>query len=70
MGGLFGTTHKNNSSSELFLFLTPLIITTDEDSEDIRRGVESHTPLLKMTLPERQPLIPSPDSITPTRPIP
>lgn len=70
VGGLFGTTHKNNSSSELFLFLTPHIITTDDDAEDVRRGVESHTPLLQTTLPERRPLVQSADSVVPTRPIP
>jgi type II secretory pathway component GspD/PulD (secretin) len=52
LGGLFGTTRKTNSSSELFLFLTPHIIATDDDSERARRGVEKESPLLKGMLPE------------------
>lgn len=62
LGGLFGSTHKTSSSSELFLFLTPHIITTDEDNEEIRRGVESNVPLLELTIPDRRPLIPGNDS--------
>jgi general secretion pathway protein D len=51
VGGLFGTKRKTSSNSELFLFLTPHIITTDEDAEQVRRDVESATPLLKGMLP-------------------
>lgn len=70
LGGLFGTTHKTSTNTELFLFLTPHIITNDEDTEEVRRGVEAQTPLLEMTIPERQPLMPQADSTTPRRPIP
>jgi general secretion pathway protein D len=62
IGGLFGTTHNTSSNSELFLFLTPHIIATDEDTEAIRRGVETGTPLLKAALPEARPFVPQPDS--------
>ena len=62
VGGLFGTTHNTSSSSELFLFLTPHIIATDEDTEAIRRGVEAATPLLKGALPDARPFVPQPDS--------
>jgi general secretion pathway protein D len=51
VGGLFGTNRKTSSNSELFLFLTPHIITTDEDADQMRRDVESATPLLKDVLP-------------------
>jgi general secretion pathway protein D len=52
LGGLFGTTRKTNSNSELFLFLTPHIIATDDDSERARKGIEKESPLLKGMLPE------------------
>jgi general secretion pathway protein D len=52
LGGLFGTTRKTNSNSELFLFLTPHIIATDDDSERARRGIAKESPLLKGALPE------------------
>jgi general secretion pathway protein D len=70
IGGLFGTTQTSSTNTELFLFLTPHIISTDEDVEQIRRGVESQTPLLEMTIPERQPLVPDSSAPAPIRAIP
>ena len=52
LGGLFGSRHTTSSNSELFLFLTPHIIATDEDAEGVRRDVESGTPLLRGTMSE------------------
>jgi general secretion pathway protein D len=40
IGGLFGSTHDADTQSELYLFLTPHIIATDEDADRIRRGTE------------------------------
>jgi general secretion pathway protein D len=67
LGGLFGSKHTTSSNSELFLFLTPHIIATDEDADDIRRGVESGTPLLRETIPERAPFGSPADSAATSR---
>jgi general secretion pathway protein D len=62
IGGLFGSRHTTSSNSELFLFLTPHIVATDQDAEDVRQDVESGTPLLRSTIPERAPFGTTPDS--------
>jgi general secretion pathway protein D len=53
LGGLFGTTRKTTTNSELFLFLTPHIIATDLDSDRAREGIEKESTLLKGALPRR-----------------
>jgi general secretion pathway protein D len=58
LGGLFGTTRKTTTNSELFLFLTPHIIATDLDSDRAREGIEKEAPLLKGALPRRAPAKP------------
>jgi len=40
IGGLFGSTRETSANSELFIFLTPHIVATDEDAERIRGAVE------------------------------
>lgn len=60
LGALFGFTRNNTFRSELFLFLTPHIIKTDEDAERIRARVEA-TELAGPQLPS-QPLLLAPDS--------
>lgn len=60
LGALFGFTRNNTFRSELFLFLTPHIIATDEDAERIRAQVEA-TELAGPQLPS-QPLLLAPDS--------
>ena len=40
LGGLFGTTHNTSSNSELFLFLTPHVVSSDADLEDLRESIE------------------------------
>lgn len=44
---LFAHTVESNSTSELFLFLTPHVIYTDSDIDQIRNAVNSNTDLLK-----------------------
>ena len=51
IGGLFGSTDRSDIRSELFLFLTPHIIATDEDADRVREGVNQGTDLLRQTLP-------------------
>jgi general secretion pathway protein D len=51
IGGLFGSTHSTTSNSELFLFLTPHIVATDEDLDENRERMGRQTPLITPTLP-------------------
>ncbi len=50
VGGLFGTTRNVTANSELFLFLTPRIVATDDDAEQVRKGVEEQAPMLRRAL--------------------
>lgn len=43
IGGLFSSTTISNANSELFLFLTPHIIASDDDLERIRNAVDRKT---------------------------
>lgn len=43
IGGLFGSTRESTANSELFLFLTPYIIASDEDLERIRGAIEQQS---------------------------
>lgn len=69
VGGLFGTTRNVTANSELFLFLTPHIIDTDEDAEQVRQGVEQQTPLLQDAMPKDRTFVPQPDSTTSVNPM-
>lgn len=52
LGGLFGSRRQSTTHSELFLFLTPYVIGTDEDLERIRAGVREGAPLLRQAVPD------------------
>ncbi|MGQ0640483.1 MAG: type II secretion system protein GspD [Gemmatimonadaceae bacterium] len=43
LGALFGTTRVNNTTSELFLFLTPHVVRTDEQLEELRRRLSEQS---------------------------
>jgi type II secretory pathway component GspD/PulD (secretin) len=47
LGGLFGSRRETTTHSELFLFLTPYVITTDADLDRARAGVRQAAPLLR-----------------------
>jgi type II secretory pathway component GspD/PulD (secretin) len=51
LGSLFGTTRKFDLNSELFLFLTPHIIDTDQDTDRVRQRIEKDNPRLWEVLP-------------------
>jgi general secretion pathway protein D len=51
LGSLFGTTRKTDLNSELFLFLTPHIIASDQESDRAREGIERSNPRLRSVLP-------------------
>ena len=53
LGHLFGTTQRSETRSELFLFLTPHIIATDEDADRAREGATHGSELLRGALPLR-----------------
>jgi hypothetical protein len=50
-------------NSELFLFLTPYVVETDEDADRIREGVEDRTELLRRLAPIGPLILPRPDTI-------
>ena len=57
LGALFGRTRENDITSELFLFLTPHVVSTDADADRMREEVERGTPMLQQLAPIK-PLIP------------
>lgn len=62
IGGMFGNTKRSTRTTELFLFLTPHIVSSDEDIDRLREQVRSGTPLLK-DVPVQGRLAPKPDSV-------
>jgi type II secretory pathway component GspD/PulD (secretin) len=70
LGYLFGTNRKSVANAELFLFLTPYVIASDDEGELLRKEIEGNATLLKELMPLRSMLPPSmralvPDSILP-----
>jgi general secretion pathway protein D len=51
LGFLFGSTREMTGNSELFLFLTPYIVATDDDAETLRREIENRSELLQQVVP-------------------
>lgn len=69
LGHLFGTTHHTVTNSELFIFLTPYIINTDQDLDRAREQIQNRGEMLKEVLPDTIPLLqPSGDSASPAKP--
>jgi type II secretion system protein D len=58
IGFLFGTTRNATTRSELFLFLTPHIIASDEDADRVRIELQDAPELLRRELPRDETLIP------------
>src|SRR5690606_39121295 len=75
IGGLFRSTLDRRDMTELFLFITPHVIATDEDLERATEGLKDSTQKLRERLPDPIPLLPdtlfrrldgiSPDSVVP-----
>lgn len=55
LGALFGTTRNTTSNSELFLFLTPHLISDDGDVDRAREGVRQETELIRDMVPTSRP---------------
>lgn len=51
LGVLFGSTSWRSVETELFLFLTPHVLATDEDAERAREGVEEAAPRIRKRMP-------------------
>jgi general secretion pathway protein D len=51
IGFLFGTTTETTGSSELFLFLTPYIVASDEDADRLLEHIETDRDLLEPFMP-------------------
>jgi type II secretory pathway component GspD/PulD (secretin) len=66
---LFGRTTKTETTSELFLFLTPHIISSDEDIERYRDAIRDGSELLKQ-MPLGPRIVPRADTLTPGLPKP
>ncbi|WP_420130510.1 type II secretion system protein GspD [Longimicrobium sp.] len=56
IGGLFRSSSRNTNTTELFLFLTPHVIFTDEDMEQATDRVRQNAPRLDRALPDSIPL--------------
>ena len=62
IGPLFGSTRRSTRTTELFLFLTPHIVSSDEDIDRLRESVRNGTPLLR-NVPVEGRLAPKTDSL-------
>ena len=71
LGALFGTTRNTDIVSELFLFLTPHVVQSDDDMDRVREAIKENTELLRNL--ELRPIVPpnpaGPVQL-PTRPAP
>ena len=47
LGALFGSTRNTDITSELFLFLTPHVVQTDDDIDRVREAIKENTELLR-----------------------
>jgi len=68
LGNLFRSTQRRNTTTELFLFLIPHVLRTDEDVEEATARVRERTPRLDRALGDSIPLLWEPaDSAAPRR---
>ncbi|MBX6364444.1 MAG: hypothetical protein IRZ00_11300 [Gemmatimonadetes bacterium] len=67
LGWLFGSTQRSTFQTELFLFLTPHIVRSDEDVERLRRSIEEHAEEVKDRVRKERTLIPPDTTRSPKR---
>ncbi|HKN67451.1 MAG TPA: secretin N-terminal domain-containing protein [Gemmatimonadaceae bacterium] len=67
IGALFGTTTNSTTNSELFLFLTPHIVATDDDADELRDQIEHMLPRLREEIRSNPPIAPLHDAAPPPR---
>lgn len=63
LGGLFGTTRSTTANSELFLFLTPHLISDDGAMDQVRDGVLREAELMRGLDPGSSIVLPPADSL-------
>jgi general secretion pathway protein D len=68
IGALFGNTRRSTRTTELYLFLTPHIVSSDEDVDRLRESVRSGSELLR-DLPVEGRLGPKGNSAPPRPPV-
>jgi len=62
LGALFGTTRSSTTDGELFLFLTPHIVESDQDADRVREQIERRGEQLERALDRSARVVP-PDSV-------
>jgi general secretion pathway protein D len=70
IGGLFGATRNTDAQNELYLFLTPHIVTSDDDAMQLRRGIESRLDAIGGKREDNPAVTPSPGTPVPKQPTP
>jgi type II secretory pathway component GspD/PulD (secretin) len=71
IGGLFGATRNTDAQNELYLFLTPHIVTSDDDASQLRRSIEGRLDAVggkREDNPQVTPTVSAPVPKTPTTP--
>lgn len=68
IGGLFGATRNNDTQSELYLFLTPHIVYSDEDASRVRQGIETRLDAVGGSRVDNPPVTPTPKVPNPPPP--
>jgi general secretion pathway protein D len=63
LGWLFRSTQQRRNATELFLFLTPHVLRTDEDLDDATRRLREQSDALKRSLRDGIPLLAPRDSV-------
>jgi general secretion pathway protein D len=66
IGGLFGSVSDSDTQGEIYLFLTPHILTTDEDASRLRKNIEGRLDAVGGK-PQNNPPVTAP---VPVRPVP
>lgn len=56
VGYAFGSTSDSRTNTELYLFLTPHIIQTDDDADYLRGAIEQRSPQVREQLPKNPPI--------------
>lgn len=70
IGGLFRSTRNNDTQSELYLFLTPHIVATDDDAAKVREGIENRLDAVGGRRTDNPAVTPTPKVPTPALPTP
>jgi general secretion pathway protein D len=67
LGALFGARTDSRTTSELYLFLTPHVIETDDDADRLRKDIEERSPTMTEQIPKNPPLPTNPKKPPPPK---